>query len=255
MRFSELNARTMIIQTSCCSGLDAVGYGARLIAQCEADLVICGGTEAPLHRCPILEMRAAGLTPMTTEMPERLSRPFDLWRTTGVVSEGACMLVLEPEDSPRPGYSYVSGWATANDDNGTICAGMATAACSALAEAGLRPNQVDSISAWGPGHREIDRGEAQAMRRVFGGQLREIPAYSIKGAIGAALAAAPAIQIAAVALGQRHGIAPPTVNWEYPDPECELNLANRARRVESRAALVNAHGMGKLNSAMVLQRC
>ena len=80
--------RTMTLQNSCCAGLDAVGFAAAAVARGEANIAICGGTEAPLHRCPLLELRAAGLTPPTVEMSDRLARPFDLWRTTGVVSEG-----------------------------------------------------------------------------------------------------------------------------------------------------------------------
>jgi 3-oxoacyl-[acyl-carrier-protein] synthase II len=99
-----LEARSLAISTQCNSGLDAIGHAADMVATGEADIAICGGTEAPLHRFPLLELRAAGLTPSTTEMPGRIARPFDLWRTTGVVSEGASMFVIEPETSPRRGY-------------------------------------------------------------------------------------------------------------------------------------------------------
>lgn len=249
------SARTMVVQTSCCAGLDAVGYAARMVADRETEIAICGGTEAPLSRCPLLELRAAGLTPTTTEMPGRLSRPFDLWRTTGVVSEGACIFILEPESSPRPGYAYVSGWATANDPAGTVCSGMVESSLGALADAGLRPNEIDHISAWAPGHKEIDRGEAQAMERVFGARLPEIGVTSIKGALGAPLGAAPALQIAAMALGKQREQIPPTVNWEFPDPDCNLNLSNQPRHLASRAGLINAHGVGKINSSLILQKC
>ena len=250
-----ITARTMAIQTSCCAGLDAIGAAADLIAKGEVDLAICGGTESPLHRFPLLELRAAGLTPETTEMPRRVARPFDLWRTTGVVSEGACIMILEPEESPRPGYSFVTGYGFANDSADQLCGGLRDAARLAIAEAGLRPSQIEAISAWGPGHKTIDAAEAQSMKEVFEEFLSDIPVVSIKGAIGAALGAAPAIQVAAAALSQRNGLLPPTVNWERADPSCPLNLSNRARSIDHRTTLVNAHGVGSVNACLVLQRC
>lgn len=250
----NLTSRTMTFQNSCCSGLDAIGFAAGLVARGEAEVAICGGTEAPLHRCPLLELRAAGLTPPTVELSERLARPFDLWRTTGVVSEGACMFVLEAESSPRRGYGYVSGYAFANDRQGELCGGLVEAARLALADAGMKAQQIEVINAWGPGHRLIDAGEAKAMQRVFGSTLDEIAALSIKGAVGSALGAAPAIQVGVAVLALSQGVLPPTVNWRFPDPACLLNLTNASRAVEHSAALVNAHGVGDVNSCMILER-
>ena len=251
----EITARTMTIQTSCCSGLDAIGMAADMVSSGEVDLAMCGGTESPLHRFPLLELRAAGLTPVTTDLPSRIARPFDLWRTTGVVSEGACMFVLEPEESPRQGYSYLSGYGFANDPVDDLCGGLTEAARLALAQAEMRPAEIDAISAWGPGHKLIDAAEARAMAAVFGSSLAEIPVVSIKGAIGAALGAAPAIQVGAAALAQRFEMLPPTVNWDRPDPFCPLNLSNRPRSVPQHSTLVNAHGVGNVNSCLVLERC
>ena len=245
----------MAVQSSCCSGLDAIGFAAEMVAQGEADIAICGGSEAPLHRFPLLELRAAGLTPPTDEMPERLDRPFDLWRTTGVISEGACMFVVEPEDSPRAGYAYISGYAFASDRGDDFCSGLAVASRLALADARMRPSQVDVLNAWGPGHKRIDAGESRAMAGVFSRRLSGIPAVSIKGAIGNPLAGAPAIQVAAAVLGQRYGVIPPTVNWEYPDPACPLNLSSRSRSVAHAVTMVNAHGLAGVNSSIVLERC
>ncbi len=250
-----VSSRTMTLQNSCCSGLDAVGFAAGMIARGEAEMAICGGTEAPLHRCPLLELRAAGLTPPTVEMSDRLARPFDMWRSTGVVSEGACMFVLEPECSPRRGYSFISGYAFANDSAAGICSGLIEAAQLAMADAGIKPDMIDSINAWGPGHRTIDAGEANAMERVFGKTLQEISAVSIKGAIGSALGAAPAIQIGVAALSQYFQMGPGTVNWSHPDPACPLNLSRHVRNIDQLATLINAHGVGNVNSCMVLQRC
>ncbi len=251
----EMQGRTMTLQNSCCAGLDAVGYAAEMIARSEAEIAVCGGTEAPLHRCPLLELRAAGLTPPTTERADQLARPFDLWRTTGVVSEGACMFILEPESSPRPGYAFVGGYSYCNDKPGDLCGGLIDAARLAFAAAGMKPQEVEALHAWGPGHRMIDAGEAMAMRRLLGDRLDELPALSIKGAVGSALGAAPAIQLGVTALGLRNQTIPPTVNWSRPDPSCPLNLSNVTRFVEHESVLLNSHGVGNVNSCMVLQRC
>lgn len=249
-----LPSRTSALSTQCVAGLDSIGTGAQYIANGESDLVICGGTDAPLTKFPLLELRAAGLTPPTTESPERICRPFDLWRTTGVISEGACLLVLEPESSPRPGYAWIDGYGFANDIGHVMCGGMVDAARRAFADARVKPSDIEAINAWGPGHPVVDRGEAVAMQQLFGANLPNIPAVSIKGAIGSPVAAAPAIQVAAAALGQRHGMIPPTVNWDFPDPACPLGLSKRARTVPHDLTLINAHGLGGLNSALVLQR-
>lgn len=250
-----ITARTMALQTSCCSGLDAIGYAADLVAKGEVDIALCGGVEAPLHRFPILELRAAGLTPSSTDMSNRVARPFDLWRTTGVVSEGACMFVIEAGESSRNGYSDIIGYASANDAPDNLCGGLATSTRVAMAEAGIRPSQIEAIHAWGPGHKLIDKAEARAMLEVFGINLAEIPTSSIKGAIGSPLGAAPAIQVAAAALSQTKNIILPTVNWDYADPECPLNLSNQPRSIVHNTTLINAHGVGKVNASLILQRC
>lgn len=149
----------------------------------------------------------------------------------------------------------VSGYAFANDPDGEVCGGLVEAAQFALADARIKKERVDVINAWGPGHRQIDAGEAKAMMRVFGRALPEIPVVSIKASIGSALGAAPAIQVGVAALALRSGLVPPTVNWEYADPECPLNVSGRVRTVEHSVTLINAHGVGNVNSCAILERC
>ena len=110
------------------------------------------------------------------------------------------------------------------------------------------------ISAWGPGHREIDAAEARALTEAFGSNLDSIATVSIKGAIGNPFGAAGAIQVGCAALGMRESFLPPTVNWRHPDPDCQLNLSVAARFMESKVALVNSHGLSGTNSALVLRR-
>ena len=251
--YLDIPARMIAVQTSCCSGLDAVGQAFDLVSEGQCDLAITGGSEAPLSLHPMLEFNAAELSPTNDSEISRSCRPFDLWRSTGVLGEGAAMLILEPEDSPRPAYAWLTGYGYSSDGNKLAGEGIADAARIALANASRRAEEVDYICAWGPGHRVIDTNESTALRQVFGDRLGNIPASSIKGAIGTALAAAGAIEVASVALSMRHGQIPPTVNWETPDPQCPLNLNAQTRYLRPTVAMVNAHGLSGSNAVVLME--
>jgi 3-oxoacyl-(acyl-carrier-protein) synthase len=225
-----------------------------MIATGEADIAICGGTEAPLHFHPMLELKIAGLAPGNPERPERQCRPFDRWRTTGVIGEGACVLLLESEESERSAYAYVEGYGYASDAPESSCSGLLEAMRLAVGNSGLRPADIEAVSAWGPGHKVLDAAEAETMRTFFGDYLAELPVYSLKGAIGNPLGAAGAIQVGCAALGLKHGFLPPTVNWEHADPACPLNLSAKARYVAHRNMQINAHGLSGTNACLVLRR-
>jgi 3-oxoacyl-(acyl-carrier-protein) synthase len=246
--------RGMSFQSACCSGIDSIGRAAEMISLGEADIAICGGTEAPLHLHPMIELRMLGLAPGNPEHPERQCRPFDQWRTTGVIGEGACVLVLEPDESKNPPYAYVEGYSYASDIPGKLCSGMHSAMRMAVGNSGVRPGDIESISAWGPGHKELDAAEAGVLREFFGSYLDQIPVTSLKGAIGNPLGAAGAIQIGCAALGLHDGFIPPTVNWKHPDPACALNLSNRTRCLPHRNTLVNGHGLSGTNACLLLSK-
>jgi len=248
------STRMVSLQTSCCSGLDAIGQAAELVASGQTDLAIAGGSESPLTYHPMIEFNAAELSPTNTDQPEKTCRPFDLWRSTGVMGEGAAMFILEPETSPRPAHAWLAGYGYHSDPDHMAGSGLFQAINLALANARRRPEAVGFINAWGPGHRVIDANEALALQRVFGASLENIPVSSIKGAIGTALAASGPIQLASAALSLRHGLLPPTVNWETPDPSCPLNLSSRSRRIAANIAVVNAHGMLGSNAAIILEK-
>ncbi len=251
----RLRGNNMALQSSCCSSLDAIGYATKAIERGEADLVICGGTEAPLHKHPMLEFRALGLTPGTADRSRDMARPFDLWRTTGVIAEGACLFVLEAEESPRPGYCFVSGYGYATDQDGVVCSGLVASMRSAIADAQLRPDRIDVINACAPGHREVDAAECAVIRKVFRDHSAEIATCSIKGAIGHALGAAPAIQAASAALGLHEGVVVPTVNYRQRDPSCDVRVAPHSRVLAHGSCIVNAHGSSGTNASLVLTRC
>ncbi|MEJ1973289.1 MAG: beta-ketoacyl synthase N-terminal-like domain-containing protein [Lacunisphaera sp.] len=142
-------ARMIAVQTSCCSGLDAIGQAADLIAEGQADIAIAGGSEAPLSFHPLLEFNAAELSPSNDAEIDRSCRPFDLWRSTGVLGEGAAMMILEPEDSPRPAYAWITGYGYASDAHKLAGEGIADAGRIALANARRMASEVDYICAWG----------------------------------------------------------------------------------------------------------
>ena len=250
----NLSPRMLALQSSCCSGLDAIGYAANEIAEGKAEIALCGGTEAPLFSHPMIELRSAGLMSHSSDEPEKQCRPFDLWRTTGVVSEGACMFILEPEESKREAYAYIEGYAYASDNNDGGCKGLLAAMQNALAEARRDIHEVDVVNAWGPGHRFIDAAESTALISLMGRHLANVAVTSIKGAIGNPLGAAGAMQVASSSLGLKSQVLTPTVNWEIPDPSCPLNLFNRAVQLTHNLVLVNAHGISGSNSSLVLSR-
>lgn len=249
----DVPSRIIALQTACCSGIDAIGHGADMIASGQADIAICSGTEAPVLYQPMLELGMTRLSPSNINDPAVMCRPFDLWRSTGVIGEGAAVVILESESSPRPAYAWVSGYAYANDTTEVSGSGLMETMRMALANARRTPDEVDFINAWGPGHEHIDRVEAQCLARMFGARLPEIAAVSLKGAIGNPLGAAGAIQAASVALTFRSGIVPPTVNWTTPDPDCPLNLSGVARHLQPRVAIVNAHGLSGSNATLVME--
>jgi 3-oxoacyl-[acyl-carrier-protein] synthase II len=244
--------RTIALQSACCAGLDAIGHGAEMIASGQAEIAFCSGTEAPVVNQPMIELGLAKLSPRNSRIPTEMGRPFDLWRNTGVIGEGACVILLESEDSPRPAYAWVGGYAYGNDDVGSSGNGLAATMKMALANARCIPSSVDLINAWGPGHKEIDAIESECLCQFFGERIRMIPAVSVKGAIGNPLGAAGSIQVASAALSIQTGRVPPTVNWETPDPVCPLNLSRHFRDLGCTVALVNAHGLCGTNASMVL---
>ncbi|HEY4988160.1 MAG TPA: beta-ketoacyl synthase N-terminal-like domain-containing protein, partial [Opitutaceae bacterium] len=171
--------RTIALHSACCAGLDSIGHGAEMIASGQAEIAFCCGTEAPLFNQPMLELNSARLSPRNAKEPTAMGRPFDLWRNTGVIGEGACVLILESEDSPRHAYAWVAGYAYGNDETGVPGNGLAATIKMALANAQCSASSVDFINAWGPGHKDIDATEAECLWRVFGERLKTIPAVSL----------------------------------------------------------------------------
>ena len=255
-----LVTRSTTISSACAAGLDAVGIAFDLVRQGKADIALCGGTDAPINPMTFACLAKTGLLSMRNDAPEQASRPFDRDRDSGVISEGAGMVVIENFDHARARgavpYLEIIGYATRTDtDPEQACSGFSVTMLEALANAGRRPSHVDYISAHGPGHPLVDRVETVMIKSVFGSRAYSIPVSSIKGVIGNPLSAAGFLQLIACSMMMRNNVIPPTANLEHPDPECDLDYVPReARLARVSCALINSHGLGGGNSCLIVER-
>jgi 3-oxoacyl-[acyl-carrier-protein] synthase II len=250
------------IATGCTAGLDALQWGYIQICQGRARVMVVGSAEALLTPFAFGAVCATGVLSKQNATPEKASRPFDLQRDGLVLSEGAGALVLEAldhaEEREAPIYAEVLGVATARDGDDLVhCdlsgAGMARVMDIALYQSQIAKSRIDYINAHGVGLRDYDAAETNAIKAVFGKRAYHIPVSSIKSMIGQPFAAGGSLQVAASCLTLQRGYVPPTINYEMPDPACDLDyVPHRARAVRTRALLVHAHGMGGTDSALVL---
>jgi 3-oxoacyl-[acyl-carrier-protein] synthase II len=256
---SSANAAT--VSSACPSGLDALADAAALIRCGDADVAIAGGADAPITPLTMSSFIASGLTSCRNDEPEKASRPFDLNRDSGVISEGAGVFVLENmERAEARGariYLEIVGYGKQRDfDKAAPGSGLEDSMQMALANGGRTVADVDYICAYGPGHPLLDAVEVQVIKRVFGDRAYTVPVSSIKGVTGNALAAGGPFQVAACALSMRDQKIPPTANYETADPKCDLDFVpGRARRTRVNCALINVRGIGGSASTMIVSRC
>ncbi|MFD8593587.1 beta-ketoacyl-[acyl-carrier-protein] synthase family protein [Kitasatospora sp. NPDC059646] len=245
--------------TACAAGAQAVAEGLRLIRGGEADVVVCGGAEAPLHPTIAAAFDNSRALAVGWDDPTKASRPFDARRNGFVLGEGSAVLVLErAEHAAARGaaaYAQLSGWGAATDAHHPTVprpdgAGAAAAMRAALRSAGLDASAVDYVNAHGTGTKLGDRAEASALREVFGGPGPLVG--STKGATGHLLGAAGAVEAAVSALAVAEGLLPPTLNLEQPDADCELqHIRGAALRRPVRHALSNSFAFGGHNLSLV----
>lgn len=247
---------------ACASGTQAIGNAFRLIQQGGAEVMIAGGAEAAI--CPLV---FAGLEPMKAmtarnDQPEKASRPFDRDRDGFVISEGAGIVILEElEFALRRGakiYGEVLGYGL-NSDAYHITApdpeGMGAANCMRLAidDAGVSPDEVDYINAHGTSTVLNDLAETKAIKTVFGQRSKTIPISSNKSMLGHMWAGAGAVEAIFSLLTIKTGVIPPTINYENPDPECDLDyVPNQSRRAQVKIVLSNSFGFGSTNATLLL---
>ncbi len=231
-----------------------------MIRSGEADIALAGGTDAAITRLSMASFATARLSSTRNHEPEKASRPFDLERDSGVISEGAGIVVLEEYESAMARgatpYLEVCGYATQGDDftNGEVF-GLAQTMRDAMSAAGRTPEEIDYICAYGPGHPALDIVETDMIKRVFGRSAYSVAISSIKGVTGNPLSAAGPMQLIACGLAFRHDVIPPTANYEVPDPRCDLDyVPRRSRKRRINTALINVRGLGGGNSSIVVQR-
>ncbi len=250
--------------SACASGSHALGQSFRFIQNGEAELMISGGAEScitPLGLAGFCNLRSLSVR---NDEPEKASRPFDKMRDGFIMSEGAGILILEElkraKNRRAKIYAEIIGYGasadayhiTAPDPNGI---GASLSMKSALKDAEISPEKVDYINAHGTSTQLNDKSETLAIKKVFGEKAYSIPISSIKSMTGHLLGAAGGVELAATALSIKEGIIPPTINYEFPDPECDLDyVPNEAREKEINIALSNSFGFGGHNATLVLKK-
>jgi len=248
----------------CPSGLCAIGMAADLIRHGRLDACVAGGSEAPIFPVVFAGMCQARELSTMNEQPSRASRPFDVGHNGIVLSEGSCIFILESEGHARQrnatAYAEVAGYAVgceAHEMYGIEPTGSNAARTFELAldDAGCSPAEIDYISAHGNSCPRWDRKETAIFKKVLGALAYEIPASSIKGAIGHNFGAAGAFQVASVAMAFETGLLPPTANFEEPDPLCDLDyIRGTPRPKNADVCLISNFGYGGVNAFMVLKR-
>jgi len=249
--------------TACTTGAHAVGEAYRMIQYGDADAAIAGGTESvitPLAVGGFAVMRALSTR---NDEPERASRPFDRERDGFVMGEGAGLVVLEELDAAKKRgariYAELVGYGMSGDafhiaapsEDGD---GPARVMKNALRDAEIEPEQVGYINAHGTSTPMGDKVETVAIKMVFGPDAKKVPISSTKSSTGHLLGAAGGLETGIVALALHHGILPPTINYEFPDPECDLDyVPNEAREARIEYALSNSFGFGGTNGCLVLK--
>jgi 3-oxoacyl-[acyl-carrier-protein] synthase II len=251
--------------SACATGSHAIGESMRLIRNGDADIIVAGGSEAaitPLSYAGFCNMKA--MTTSRNDDPHRASRPFDKTRDGFVMGEGSGVVILESLEHARKRnakiYCEVSGYAatcdafhvTSPDPTG---AGLVLSLRNAMSEAGIEPEEVDYINAHGTSTPYNDRTETKAIKQVFGDRSRDLLMSSTKSMTGHLLGAAGGIEAAVCAKAIETGDIPPTINYEVPDPDCDLNyVPNVKTEATVNVAVSNNLGFGGQNATLVLKR-
>ncbi|HHN66077.1 MAG TPA: beta-ketoacyl-[acyl-carrier-protein] synthase family protein [Nitrospirae bacterium] len=250
-----LTGEGFVLSTACSAGNYAIGYGYDLIRLDRAKIIIASASDA------FSRISFTGFNQFKAVAPERC-QPFDKNRRGMMVAEGAGVLILEDlEHALQRGaniYAEIVGYGLSCDARhmtSPSIEGIVQCMKKALKEASITPEDIDYISAHGTGTPANDRTECAAIREVFGDRYKEIPVSSIKSMLGHTMGAASAIEAVACTLAIKQGILPPTINYETPDPECDIDcVPNKSRSHEITYALNNSYAFGGNNASVVLKR-
>jgi 3-oxoacyl-[acyl-carrier-protein] synthase II len=250
------------VASACASAADAIGDAFRAVQRGEADVMLSGGSDANITHMGLGGFAAARSLSTRNDCPRAASRPFDRDRDGFVLSEGAGIVVLEDlEHARRRGarvYAELTGYGRTNDAYGIAAPhpdgrGAARAVRNALEDAGLRPDEVDYINAHATSTALGDEIETRAIKAVFGAHAYRLAVSSTKGMTGHLCGASGAIELIASTLATGRGVVPPTINYETPDPACDLDyVPNNAREIRVKHAISTSFGFGGHNSCLVV---
>lgn len=256
------------IASACCTGIDAISWGADQIAAGRVDVALVGASEAPISEFVLSLFAAGNYLASWNGPPAKASRPYDALRSGFVLSEGGAAVLLESLSSAVERdarvYAEVLGHASVGEasslpPSNSYALSLREALLQAIHTSALTPEHIDYVCAHGNSIKPEDRAETSAHRAAFGHHAYRIPISSIKSMLGQPFSASGVMQTIAAALALCHSIVPPTINYDFPDPECDLDyVPNQARVVRVRHALVHSHSLGGhlagSHSAMVLGR-
>ena len=251
---------------ACAAGNMAIGYGLDAIRLGRADVMLCGGTESPVTRVGVAGFAAMRALSRRNDDPARASRPFDRDRDGFVMGEAGAVLVLEELEHARERgakiYAELLGYGVSSDakhitEPDPTGQNPARAMQMAFADAGISPDDVDYVNAHGTSTPLGDASETRVIKLALGDEVaRRVPISSTKGATGHCLGASGAIEAIFSTLALHTGVLPPTINYETPDPECDLDyIPNEARVTRPRVTVSNSFGFGGHNASIVLRRC
>ena len=252
------------VSTACATGTHALGEAMKIIQRGDADVMLAGGAEASLTPLVLAGFRRAKALSLRNDEPEKASRPFDKHRDGFVLSEGAGVLVLEKLGRAQKRgakiYAELAGYGLSSDayhytKPDPAGDGPGRAMSLALSDACMRPEEIDYINAHGTSTVPNDRVETLAIKKTFGEQAHNLAVSSSKSMLGHMLGAAGAVEAAITSLALRDGVIPPTINYETPDPECDLDFVpNKARKKNIKAALSLSLGFGGINAALLFKK-
>jgi len=248
--------------SACCAGVDAIAWAAGEVRRGDTLAAIAGASESPLSPYTLAAFHSSGTLSTWEGAPEEACRPFEHSRSGLVLAEGAATVVVEDSANALsrgiPVYAKILGFGGSSEggelrtvDESGEAAGRAMA--MAIRDAGLSSEDIDYICAHGNGMINYDIAETAGIKLALGKQARSVPISSIKSMCGHALGAAGAMQIVTACLAIKHGIVPPTINYEQRDPRCDLDyVPNVARRARINNVLVHSHSVGGTHMALVL---
>jgi 3-oxoacyl-[acyl-carrier-protein] synthase II len=259
-----LEGPNLACQTACAASSQAIGEALDIIRQGEADVMMAGGSHSMIHPLGISGFNRLTALSQRNESPRTASRPFDLTRDGFVIGEGAGLIILEELEHARNRgahiYAELTGYGTTADafrmtDPHPEGRGAIRAMADAIADAGLKPSDIGYINAHGTSTQANDATETAAIKAVFGEAAHKVPISSSKSMLGHLIAAAGVVELVISIMALRQGVIPPTINYQTPDPACDLDyVPNTAREMRFRHVLSNSFGFGGQNISLVASR-